>query len=92
MAELESNVNHTRRILQSKMDEKAALETKLENTNKEKERQSAIAQSLKTQCLDIQFSMQKIQTEKDDIEKALAESENEKNDIVGKFDLYGAHL
>ena len=48
IADLESTVNHMRRIMQSNIEEKTSLETKLETANKEKERQSGLVQNFKT--------------------------------------------
>lgn len=92
MGECESALNHMRRIMQSLADEKTSLEAKLDNLNKEKERQIGQLQNLKSQCLDLQLSASKLQAEREEMSKVLSESEAEKNDIVGKFDQYGSHL
>lgn len=75
-----------RRIMQSLANEKTSLEAKLDNLNKEKERQTGQLQNLKSQCLDLQLSSNKLQAEREEISKVLSESEAEKNDILAKFD------
>lgn len=92
MAESDSTQNHMRRIMHSIREEKSNLEAKVEALSKEKERQANSAQNLKSQCLDLQLSISKLQTERDELAKALNDSEAEKSDIIGKFDQYGAHL
>ena len=57
MGDSESSGNHLRRILQSISDEKVGLESKLDTTAKERERQSVLAQNLKSQHLDLQLQL-----------------------------------
>lgn len=85
-------LNQIRRMMHSVQEERKTLESKLEIAGKERERQTAIAQNLQSQCLDMQLSLQKVQVDRDDLRRALDEVDTERADMLVKFDQFGSIL